>query len=166
MRRTAAAIALTNGPWPLHPCWSWHQRSTASQHLTEKREIYARMEAQEYWRLDRRGEYYGEILVGEHLVDGSYERFELYTEANGDAWSKSEALGVDFVFLVEGGLGRFLHRASATGEWLNTLGAERSARHAEANCQADGSLGLAVAHAQQERQLRQAARTQAECDQH
>ena len=38
--------------------------STASRDLGEKREIYARMNAQEYWRLDRRGEYYGEPLVG------------------------------------------------------------------------------------------------------
>ena len=50
----------------------------------------------------------------------------------------SEALGVDFVFLVEGGLGRFLHRDSATGEWLNTLGAERSVTQAEATARQMG----------------------------
>ena len=38
--------------------------STARRDLTEKREIYARMGAQEYWRLDKFG-YYGEPLVGE-----------------------------------------------------------------------------------------------------
>ena len=36
--------------------------STASRDLNEKRDIYARMQAQEYWRLDRRGAYYGENL--------------------------------------------------------------------------------------------------------
>ena len=41
--------------------------STASRDLGEKREIYARMNAQEYWRLDRRGEYYGEPLVGRRV---------------------------------------------------------------------------------------------------
>ena len=42
--------------------------STASRDLVEKREIYARMGAQAYWRLDKYG-YYGEPLVGERLVD-------------------------------------------------------------------------------------------------
>ena len=72
-------------------------------------------------------------------MDGRYERFELHTEANGDTCSKSEALGADFVFLVEGGLGRFPHRDSATGEWLNTLGAERSATRAEATARQMGA---------------------------
>ena len=38
------------------------------------------MGAQEYWRLDRMGDNYGEPLVGERLVDGEYVRFELHTE--------------------------------------------------------------------------------------
>ena len=67
--------------------------STAARDLGEKRDIYARMGAQEYWRLDRTGEYYGEPLVGERLVNGEYERFELHTEANGDIWSRSEVSG-------------------------------------------------------------------------
>ena len=102
--------------------------STASRDLGEKREIYARMNAQEYWRLDRRGEYYGEPLVGERLVDGEYQRFDLHTDANGDLWSRSEVLGVDFVYRVKEDMARFLLRDSATGEWLNTLGQERLAR--------------------------------------
>lgn len=44
--------------------------SSAARDLGEKREIYARTNAQEYWRLDRKAEYYGEPLVGERLVDG------------------------------------------------------------------------------------------------
>ena len=79
--------------------------STASRDLGEKREIYARMNAQEYWRLDRRGEYYGEPLVGEHLVDGEYQRFDLHTDANGDVWSRSEVLGVDFIYRAEEDMG-------------------------------------------------------------
>ena len=98
--------------------------------LGEKREIYARMSAQEYWRLDRGGEYYGEPLVGEYLADGEYHRFELHSDPNGDRWSRSEVLGVDFVYRVEEGFGRFLLRDSATREWLNTLADEREARQA------------------------------------
>ena len=106
--------------------------STANRDLGEKREIYARMGAQEYWRMDRTGEYYGEPLVGERLVNGEYERIELHTEANGDIWSRSDALGVDFYYRLDDDdeVGRFLLRDSVTGEWLNTLSDEIAA-HAE-----------------------------------
>ena len=112
--------------------------STAARDLGEKRDIYARMGAQEYWRLDRTGEYYGEPLVGERLVNGEYERFELHTEADGDIWSRSEVLGVDFYYRGEDeAFGIFMLRDSVTGECLNTLGPEREARlAAEARAQA------------------------------
>ena len=103
--------------------------STAPRDLGEKREIYARMGAQEYWRLDRHG-YYGEPLVGERLVNGEYLQFDLYTEANGDVWSRSEALGVDFYHRIEEGISTFLLKDSETGEWLGDLG-EEVAAHAE-----------------------------------
>ena len=113
--------------------------STATRDLTEKREIYARMGAQEYWRLDRNGENYGEPLVGESLVDGEYVRLELHAEPDGAVWSSSEALGVDFYWRKdEDGIGRFSMRDSETGEWLNTLGEEIAARQqAEARAQAE-----------------------------
>ena len=112
--------------------------STAARDLGEKRDIYARMGAQEYWRLDRTGEYYGEPLVGERLVNGEYERFELRTEDDGDIWSRSEVLDVDFYYRAEDeAFGIFRLRDSVTGEWLNTLGPEREARlAAEARAQA------------------------------
>ena len=90
------------------------------------------MKVPEYWRFDRMAEYYGEPLVGERVVDGEYQRFELHNEANGDIWSRSEVLGVDFVYRVEDGVGGLLLRDSGTGEWLNTLGQERLARQSEA----------------------------------
>ena len=94
--------------------------STAPIDLGRKRTIYAQMGAQEYWRLDPTGgDYYGEPLVGERLVNGEYERFELHTEPNGDIWSRSEVLGVDFYYRVDGdGYPVFLLRDSVTGEWL------------------------------------------------
>ena len=114
--------------------------STARRDLNEKRDIYARMGVQEYWRLDLLGEYYGDPLVGETLVDGEYHRFELHTDANGDVWSRSEALGVDFVYRVEEGYPRFLLRDSASGQWLHTLAESEDARlAAEAGWQAEAA---------------------------
>ena len=103
--------------------------STAARDLSEKREIYARIGAQEYWRLDRHG-YYGEPLVGERLVDGEYVRFELHTESNGYTWGRSEVLGVDFYHRVEENISIFLLRDSITGKWLGDLDEEIEA-HAE-----------------------------------
>ncbi len=68
--------------------------------------------------------------MGERLIDGEYQRFELRTDPNGDLWSRSEVLGVDFVYRVEEDFGRFLLRDAATGEWLNTLSQERASRKA------------------------------------
>ena len=106
--------------------------STAPNDLGRKRRIYADMDAQEYWRLDRTGQYYGEALVGERLVNGEYEKFELHTADNGDVWSRSEVLGLDFYYHIdEDGYGEFLLRDSITGEWISTLGREAAARRAE-----------------------------------
>ncbi len=110
---------------------------TARRDLSVKRDLYARMGAQEYWRLDRIGESYPEPLVGERLVDGQYVRLDLHIEPDGEVWSRSELLGVDFYYRVEDGVGEFSLRDSATGEWLNTLGDEIAARQAaEAQAQA------------------------------
>ena len=129
--------------------------STAARDLGVKREIYARMGAQEYWRLDRYREYYGELLVGERLVDGEYVRLELRTEPDGAVWSRSEALGVDFFCRVEDGIGRFSLRDSATGEWLNNLSDEIAA-HAET----EASRQAAVAQASEARAEAANARAQ------
>ena len=119
--------------WGVNPAFALEvaSPSTSSRDLTEKRELYARIGIVEYWRLDKFRENYGEPLVGEHLVDGEYERFDLHTEPNGDIWSRSEALGVDFYYrAVSENLGVFLLRDSATGEWLNDLSGEIEARQA------------------------------------
>ena len=98
--------------------------------MREKREIYARMGAGEYWWFDPAGgDRYGEPLIGERLVDGEYERFETQVAENGDVWARSEALGVDFYWRVdEDRHGEFLVRDSDTGEWLGDLSEERAAR--------------------------------------
>ena len=65
--------------------------------------------------------------LGERLVDGEYRAIELHTEDNGDLWSHSDVLGVDFHYRVADGAGQFLVRDSATGEWLNDLIGEQAA---------------------------------------
>ena len=106
-------------------------RSTAARDLGVKRDLYARIGVREYWRLDRIGESYPQPLQGERLVDGEYVRYELHTEPDGEVWSRSEVLGVDFFCRTsEDGISDFRLRDSATGEWLNTLGDEIAARQA------------------------------------
>ena len=132
--------------------------STASRDLGEKRELYARIGVQEYWRLDRHG-FYGEPLVGERLVDGEYQRFELHSESNGDEWSRSEVLGVDFYHRVEDGISWFLLKDSETGEWLGDLSEEVEA-HAEteaARREAEARAQSAEQAQSQEREARLAA---------
>ena len=71
--------------------------STASNDLGWKRDLYARLGVTEYWRLDRTGgELYGEPLVGERLVDGEYQRYEIRYGADGVVEVHSELLGLDF----------------------------------------------------------------------
>ncbi len=107
--------------------------STAGRDVGVKREIYARMGAREYWRMDPSGgEYYGEALAGERLVDGEYERIGSRAEEDGGVWARSEVLGVDFYWRTgDDGYGEFLIRDSKTGEWLGDLSEERAARLAE-----------------------------------
>ena len=58
--------------------------STGREDLGRKRGIYAQIGVGEYWRLDvTGGDYYGEPLVGEELVEGQYQRFPLTTEPDG-----------------------------------------------------------------------------------
>ena len=70
--------------------------STATADTGSKRELYARLAIPEYWRYDSTGgEFYGEPLVGEYLVDGEYRRFDLRHEPDGRVWAHSPALNLD-----------------------------------------------------------------------
>ena len=98
--------------------------STALRDLNEKREIYARIGAREYWRFDPSGGmHYGDALAGDRLVGGAYEPYEVRVDEDGDLWGHSDALNLDFYWRGE----RFWVRDSATGEWLNFLEAELAA---------------------------------------
>ena len=138
--------------------------STANRDTGVKRDIYARIGVQEYWRLDLLGEHYGEPLVGETLVDGEYRRFELHTDPNGDLWSRSQVLGVDFVYRVEDGIPRFMLRESATDQWLLTLEESEAARREEqaARILAEVALQTAEDERRAEEIARRAAETRAD----
>ena len=70
--------------------------STASRDLGSKRDLYAELGVREYWRYDETGgDFYGEPLVGERLVDGEYQRFELTRESDGSIWCRSDILNLD-----------------------------------------------------------------------
>ena len=76
--------------------------STAEADLGRKRELYAELGVAEYWRYDATGgEFYGDPLVGERLVDGEYRRFELRQESDGRVWSHSEVLNLDIWWLED-----------------------------------------------------------------
>ena len=71
--------------------------STAANDLGRKRDLYQRLGVAEYWRFDGRGgKYYGEIMVGERLVDGEYQRYQLQIAPDGSIRGYSELLDLEF----------------------------------------------------------------------
>ena len=100
-------------------------KSTANADLVRKRELYAELRVGEYWRYDATGgEFYGEPLVGERLVDGEYSRVELRHESDGRIWSHSEALNLD-LWWADGEL-RFWDPVA--DRWLLSQEEEQAAR--------------------------------------
>ncbi len=69
-------------------------RSTGSVDLAEKREYYAAMGVGEYWRFDETGEYHGEYLAGDTLIEGSYQPVPIETLADGSRQGYSSALNL------------------------------------------------------------------------
>ena len=71
--------------------------STADNDLGHKRDMYAELGISEYWRFDPTGgDYYGQPIAGERLVDGEYHPYELQEEADGSVLGYSPLLDVDF----------------------------------------------------------------------
>ena len=123
--------------------------STGHVDTGRKRELYAELGVSEYWRYDETGgDYYGEPLVGERLVDGEYERLEMRYEDDGDVWSHSDALNLD-LWWQDGEL-RFWDPVA--GEWLLTQDEEQDGR-----LQAEARAESAEEWAGTERQARLAA---------
>ena len=79
-------------------------KSTAANDLGPKRDLYADLKIPEYWRLDHTGgEWYGQPLIGERLVDGAYEPYEVHTAPDGSVTSYSPALDLVFSWNEDGG---------------------------------------------------------------
>ena len=91
-------------------------QNTARYDTGDKRRLYAELGFGEYWRYDATpdSEFYGEPLVGEHLVDGQYVRFEINREPDGLIWAHSPTLGLDLCW--DDGILRY--RVPDTGEFL------------------------------------------------
>ena len=115
--------------------------STRANDLGWKRDLYARIGVREYWRYDPKGgELYGEPLVGEELVDGSYRRLEMGRTEEGVAWGRSAVLGLD----IHWGAAQVEFVDSATGEPLRRIHQERLARES-AEARADAAEARADA---------------------
>ena len=125
--------------------------STADNDLGPKRELYARLGALEYWRYDPTGgDYYGDPLVGEYLVEGEYRRFEMMSDPDGLPCAHSPLLNLDLRW--EGGRLRFYD--PVTGRWLENTSesiaraeSERDARVAAEVRAADAEARAADAEA-------------------
>ena len=99
--------------------------STARADLGSKRDLYAELGVREYWRYDATGgEFYGEALVGERLVDGEYGRMVMRVEEDGRVGGHSEVLNLE-LWWEDGDL-RFLD--PVTGEGLLSQEEEQDGR--------------------------------------
>ncbi len=121
--------------------------STGREDTGRKRDLYAEIGVPEYWRYDATGgDFYGEPLVGEYLVDGEYRRFELRYEADGSVWSHSDALNLD-LWWIDGEL-----------RYWDPVGEKWLLNHLEEKSRADS----AESELELERAVRARAQAQAE----
>lgn len=71
-------------------------KSTWQNDLGYKRDLYARLNVDEYWRYDPSGgDYYRAPLVGEYLESGEYRRFELRSGPGGMVVGYSRVLQLE-----------------------------------------------------------------------
>ena len=99
--------------------------STGANDTGPKRDLYASIGVSEYWRYDATGgDFYGEPLVGERLVDGEYRRLTIHTEGDGRIWGHSNILNLD-LWWIDGEL-RFWDPVAE--QWLLTQEEEHDGR--------------------------------------
>ena len=121
--------------------------STAAVDLGRKRDLYAELGVVEYWRYDATGgEFYGNGLTGELLVDGRYRQIELHQEVDGRIWGCSDVLKLDLWW--DAGELRFWDPVA--GNWLLSQKEEHIGRLAER----EGRLAAEARVAELETELR------------
>ena len=95
--------------------------TTAENDGGRKRELYQRLGIGEYWRFDGSGgDYYGEPLIGEQLVNGRYQRFEIRQEDSGAIRGYSPMLDLRLSWELRGSEGWLCFYDPATGVRLPT----------------------------------------------
>ncbi len=100
--------------------------STGRVDVTEKRVDYARLGIGEYWRFDETGEYHGERLAGDRLVEDRYEPITIETMSDGVLQGYSPVLGLHLRWED----GALVFHDPATGRPIASLEDERQAREA------------------------------------
>ncbi len=76
--------------------------TTGRYDVTGKRRIYAQIGVLEYWRFDQTGgDYYGQPLAGDLLVNGVYQSLDLTTEPDGVLKGYSPTLALYFCWHEE-----------------------------------------------------------------
>ena len=92
--------------------------STAQQDLIANRQIYARIGIPEYWRFDRTGgQFYGQPLAGDQLVNGTYQPIDLTTEPDGILKGYSQPLRLSLCWRDE----KLVFYNHETGAYLRNL---------------------------------------------
>ena len=117
--------------------------STGDADLNEKRDFYESVGVVEYCRFDETGEFHGERLAGERLVDGRYEPIEIEELGDGILQGYSAALGLS----LRWERGRLGWHDPATGEHIATLESEREARIQEREARITAEAGREAAEA-------------------
>ena len=147
--------------------------STRNADLVGKRRLYAELGIGEYWRYDQTGgDFYGDPLVGERLVDGEYQPLRMREDEDGRIWARSDALNLDLYWddgelrfwdpvaeewllkHTEERAGRLTERAGRLDEHTARLAAESRAQAAESRAAQEQTVRLA------EQTARQAAESQ------
>ena len=134
--------------------------STRTADLVSKRRLYAELGIPEYWRYDQTGgDFYGDPLVGERLVDGEYQPIPLREDEDGRVWARSDVLNLD-LYWDDGNL-RYWNPVAE--EWLLDYEEEHEERLAERAGRLEERAGrlAAESRADQEQAARQAAQEQA-----
>ena len=102
--------------------------TTYENDLGHKRDMYAELGITEYWRFDPTGgDFYGQPLAGERLVDGEYQPFEMLVDDDGSVIGYSELL--DLSFYWDGN--EFDVLDPETGKTIDKYEVEREARQTE-----------------------------------